>query len=340
MKKIFLIVLVVLTAMALMACGDTKQSEAPAAEPATQASTESTSTEQEPEEAFEWPTRPVNVTVTASAGGYTDIMIRKMGEAFQEATGQPFVITNVSGMSGYEAGRTAEPDGYNFSTASTSLLTYKPMGTLNFTWDAYEPVALLGMDDTMGIVVNADSPYQTINELFDAIEANPDSIICGSSMTGFPYYWRLALQESLGFEIYSASIGDTAERNVSLIGNQVDCIITPYAAVKAYVESGDFKVLAIAAEERSIMCPDVPTMLECGYDFTFSSQFGCLMAPIGTPVEVLEACNEVFNQMFSDEAKAKEFKELGYAVYPGYDLDAIDAFLTKGQSDIEKWATE
>ena len=261
-----------------------------------------------------WPTRPVNVTVAASAGGATDIIVRKYAEKFQEVTGQPMVITNITGATAYVTLKGAEADGYNFGTMSTAFLTYKHQGMVDFTWDeAYEPGALFGISGLLGFVVGKDSPFQTINDLVEFAKANPGKLTVGNGQ-GTPWYWQLAFQKATDVDLYTVHLGDTNELNVSLLGGQVDAIVSRYTAVKSYLESGDFRMLCFATEERSAIAPDIPTCKESGIDFTFSPELIALMAPKGTPTEALEALNEVFKKMQADPEFVKELNALGQEV--------------------------
>lgn len=152
MKKLFSFLLALCMTISLAACG---QQVGSGGTSSTAGSGASGSTQG----GSDWPTRPVNITVAASAGGATDILVRMYAEKFQEVTGQPLVVTNISGASAYVTASTASPDGYNFGTMSTAFLTYKHQGMVDFTWDeGYEMAAMVGTSALIGFVVPSDSP--------------------------------------------------------------------------------------------------------------------------------------------------------------------------------------
>ena len=305
MKKFLSLLLVLIMVLSLTACSGTKKAE----------------------EAKAWPTRPVNVTVAASAGGSTDIIARLYAEKFQEITGQPMVITNISGASAYVTSKEAEPDGYNFGTVSTAFLTYKHQGKVDFTWsEGYDTAAMFGVNALIGICVRVDSPYETITDLLDAAKADPEGVICGGG-SGTPYYWKLAFDQAAGTTIYTAALGDTNELNVALLGGQVDAIVTRQGAVKSYLDSGDFRFLCIAAEERSELAPEIPTCKEYGIDFVFSPEMLAMMAPKGTPIEAREGMNKVFAQMQADPEFRKELLALGQEFLENYTLEQQGEFI-------------
>ena len=103
-------------------------------------------------------------------------------------------------------------------------------------------------------------------------------------------------------------VGNTSERNAALLGGQVDYIVTNVMSAQGYVDSGDFRFLAIDGEERYELCPDVPTFKEQGVDFCFYAQPMIWLAPAGTDPEVCKAFNEILNQIYTNPNLAEDFK--------------------------------
>lgn len=334
MKKLFSLMLALCMAVSLAACGQQGTSGNDPSNPSNpsnpSASGNSTPSQGDPN----WPTRPVNVTVAASAGGATDIIVRKYAEKFQELTGQPMVITNVTGASAYVTSKTAAPDGYNFGTMSTAFLTYKHQGMVDFTWDeGYDTAALFGANGLTGFVVPKDSPFETINDLVDYAKEHPGELTVGNGQ-GTPFYWQLAFQKATDTDFYTVHLGDTNELNVALLGGQVDAIVSRYGALKAYIESGDFRMLCIATDERSEIAPDIPTCKESGIDFTFSPEILAMMCPKGTPVEAREGINKVFADMHADTAFMEEIHALGNEVAQEYNVEELESLIATAQAEI------
>lgn len=337
MKKLVCLMLSLCMILALAACGGSSSSSGSTSAPAQSAApAESAASTDSSAAKSDWPTRPVNVTVAASAGGATDIIVRKYAEKFQEITGQPMVITNITGASAYGTTKGASPDGYNFGTMSTAFLTYKHQGMVDYTWDeAYDTAALFGTSGLLGFVVGKDSQFQTINDLVDYAKANPGALTVGNGQ-GTPFYWQLAFQKATDTDLYTVHLGDTNELNVSLLGGQVDVIVSRYTAVKSYLESGDFRMLCFATEERSAIAPDIPTCKESGIDFTFSPELIALMAPKGTPVEAREAINAVFAQMHADAAFMADINALGNEMPREYNITEMEEFIANAQTEMNE----
>ena len=103
--------------------------------------------------------------------------------------------------------------------------------------------------------------------------------------------------------------GTTAERNTALLGGQVDFIITNVLSSQAYVDSGDFRFIAIDGDERFELAPDVPTFKEQGVDFSFAAQPMVVLAPKGTPSEVCGAFNSLLAQIYADPDFIDTYRE-------------------------------
>ena len=298
MKRYVALILTLVMSCALLSGCGSKQ-ETPASTPAAPAA--STPAASTPTETYKWPERPVNVICPASAGGGTDNILRILNEYFIKKTGQSFVITNVTGISGYEMTHQANTEGYDFICGTTTIFTSKLDGTLDYDYEDYEMVAYQDSPyNATCIAVQAKSPYQTINDLMDAAKADPSSVTGGITLSGQPYMCAMALQDALGFELYLADVGNTGERNAALLGGQVDWILTNTSTANPYVESGDFRILAVCGEERYPMNPDVPTFKEQGIDFSFPTQPMVWLAPKDTPAEACEAFNKILVEISSD----------------------------------------
>lgn len=257
---------------------------------------------------YEWPKQPVNMMCPAAAVGGTDMILRLINKYFTKYTGQTFVINNVTGITGYEQTHQANTDGYDFICGTTTIFTSQLDGTLDYDWADYEMAAFIPNDYITCIAVQADSPFNSINDLFDAAKANPTEITGGISMSGQPFMFSEALKQASGFDLYYVDAGNTSERNAALLGGQVDFIITNVPSSQAYVDSGDFRFIAIDGNERYELAPEIPTFIEQGIDFCFVPQPVVYLAPKGTPKEACEAFNKILNQVYTDPEFIEEYR--------------------------------
>ena len=334
-NKKSLVLLIVFLMIFATACGQSEIAKDP--EPKDNGNEQEEVATSDDSKVDEWPNQPINIMVPASAGGATDIFSRTLGEYITEETGAPVVITNMSGLAGYEMVRTQEPNGYNYAMAITGLLISKAQGDLEYGHEAFDPVTSITADHTTGIIVRGDSPYETLGDLFDAIRADSQSVTGGISMTGYPYLYMLAIEDALDLDLYCVDAGNSAERNTALLGGQVDFIISNAAVTKPYLESGDFRYLGIASAERNDFIPDVPTFKELGFDLVFPGQAAYVVAPKGTDPQILEKFNSILCKIFEREDYIEKLTGMNFAVGEGIPVEETQTELDESASIFEKY---
>lgn len=330
-KRIFVFILAFLMLFAT-ACSNNENASATQVGPNTNDQSLETSSETE-----SWPNQPINIMVPASAGGATDIFSRTLGQFITEKTGAPVVITNMSGLSGYEMVRNQEPNGYNYAMAITGLLISKAQGDLDYGHEVFDPVAAITGDTTTGLIVRGDSPYATLEDLFNAIKADSEAVTGGISMTGYPYLYILAIEESLDLDLYCVDAGNSAERNTALLGGQVDFIISNAAVTKLYLESGDFRYLGIVAADRNDFIPEVPTFEEQGFDLVFPGQGAYVVAPQGTDKETVDAFNALLSEIFEMDAYKEKMLQMNFAVGAGLTVSETQDELDSSAESFAKY---
>ena len=180
----------------------------------------------------------------------------------------------------------------------------------------------------------AKEPAKTA-ETAPALElVNPGKLTVGNG-SGTPFYWQLAFQKATDTDLYTVHLGDTNELNVALLGKQVEVIVSRYTAVKAYLESGDFKMLCFATENRSTVAPEVPTCLEMGIDFTFSPEMVAIVAPKGAPAEALDTLNQIIYDLQQDPEFAAELARLGQEIPDRrYTVSDLKDFTAQAETEI------
>ena len=155
MKRFFALFLTMAMVLSLAACGGKKESAEPAADKNESASTETTNSD--------WPKKTINIYMTHGAGGDTDYMGRQLATALEGVLGQSVVVSNVTGSNGatcMQQYKDGDTDGYTFIATNTAALNgNEATGMVDFGYDAFEPVAVYGIQSGENIVVPADAPY-------------------------------------------------------------------------------------------------------------------------------------------------------------------------------------
>ena len=240
-----------------------------------------------------WPSRPVTVVCPWGAGGGTDATARIIANLLEKDLGQPFNVVNRtggSGVVGHSAIATAAPDGYTLGmlTVEISMMHWQKLTELNPT--SYTPLALMN-EDPPGVTVAANSPYQNIKALTDAIKAAPPGKFKASG-TGQGGIWHLALigwLQAMGLKpdhvawVPSNGAGPAMQ---DLAANGLDIVTCSIPEARAMVEAGKAKSLAIMASERNAMFPNVPTLKEAaGVDYSVGAWRG-IAGPKGLPADI------------------------------------------------------
>jgi tripartite-type tricarboxylate transporter receptor subunit TctC len=239
-----------------------------------------------------WPAKPVRIMVGASAGGGTDIIARMLGEKYQAAFGQPFVIENRPGAGNTIAADVtarAPADGYTILIATNSAQAIAPhMMKLGFDpIRDLTPVALIVV--VPNIVAVAPTVQATnIKDLITEIKAQPGGFSCGSSGIGSTQHLACeAFAAATGATIVHIPYKGSAPVLTDLAGGQIQLDFDTTSSAMSFVKSGRIKALAVMTPKRAPELPDVPTLVEAGVPGVEMSTWYGLFATAGTPREVL-----------------------------------------------------
>ena len=286
-KKFFALFLTMAMVLSLAACGGKKESAEPAADKNESASTETTNSD--------WPKKTINIYMTHGAGGDTDYMGRQLATALEGVLGQSVVVSNVTGSNGatcMQQYKDGDKDGYTLIATNTAALNgNEATGMVDFGYDAFEPVAVYGIQSGENIVVPADSPYNTLGELIEATKANPGQIKYGISTGGGVYIQACVLTNLGGAEFNIIDAGDAATRLTALLGGEVDATSLTYSTAADYIEKGQLKTLCTCLSKAPDLLPDMATAQETIPELKIDTEY-VLLAPKSTPANIVKALND------------------------------------------------
>lgn len=268
-----------------------------------------------------YPDRPIGVAVSYGAGGATDFQARivTMVAGNEDVLGQPIYIVNKPGAGGRVGwnwfATEADSDGYTMSAYNIPhFIAQSIKGGVSYSKDSFEPIANWGADPAV-VVVGKDSEFNTIQELVDYAKANPGkATLSGAGL--FVGHHIAALQIEKATEAKFAYIptkgGGAAAMKAVIAGDVVGGINNLSDAYRAR-EAGNVKILAVADLERNAeFLPDVPTLMEAGYDVDNASvNFRGLMVKKGTPQDVIDKLAAKVPEMFAHKRVAKRMKAGG-----------------------------
>jgi len=262
-------------------------------------------TASQPAEAQTYPNKPIRLIVSIAAGSVTDVIMRAAANELHGPLGQPLIIENKGGASGILGGQAcaqAAPDGYTFCVIYHSTMSYNPLlfGKLPYDSDKdFAPVARLFML-TEGLFASSNVKANSVAELKALAQSNPDALNFATLGDGsFPDLFREWLNNEWATKIVGVPYKGGGPAAQALAAGEVDITRFGVGNFMGAVESGKAKALAIDAEKRSPLLPNVPTYAEAGLNYPGKGWWG-LVAPKGTPPEAIARVSQEIVKLFSD----------------------------------------
>src|SRR5438093_10587650 len=252
----------------------------------------------QPDEAADYPNKPVKIIVTVPAGGGVDSVTRIFAEQLQQKLGQPFVLENRGGAGGNVAAETvfvAPPDGYTLLASQPAPITsnialYKK---LNFDPAALESVAIMTKFPNV-LLVRQDFPAKTVQEFIAYAKANPGKITYASQGPGTTSHLTAELFMKLtGTKMLHVPYRGTGPALNDLVAGHVDFIFMELASAYKLHEAQKSRILAVATDRRLDILLDVPPLIEIGVPDFVSDTWNAISAPPKTPAAIVLKLNRV-----------------------------------------------
>jgi tripartite-type tricarboxylate transporter receptor subunit TctC len=263
-----------------------------------------------------YPSKPITMIVPFAPGGGVDTMARLIAPALGQRLGQQIVIDNRGGAGGNigtEAAARARPDGYTIVMGSLSPNAVNTHLYSRLGFDPikdFEPIVYVSAVPNI-LVVAADSPFKTAKDLINAAKAAPGKLTYGTAGVGSSQHLAASL---LGIATSSTMThvpykgAGIAQQD--LLAGHINFMLDTTGPI-SFVQSGRMRALAVAAKTRSPALPNVPTFDEAGIANVHSSAWYGLMAPAGTPREIINRLNAEANVVLRDPETKKRLVALG-----------------------------
>ena len=265
----------------------------------------------------DYPRKPVRIIIPFPAGGLSDSLARLYGKELSDHLGQPFVVESKPGAAtniGAAYVATSPPDGYTLlvTTIATNALNKWSNRPLSFDPHGFSEIGMLGVN-TLYLMVAANSPYRTAQDLVKAARESPQGLSYGSFGSGTPNHMLAEMfRQSAGIrKLTHIPYKGASDSSVDLIGGRIDFMID--GATINLVNGGKLRALAVAFPKRWPTQPEVPTMTELGFpEVTISTYFG-LAAPPNTPPAILDKLNAALRTIGSNPEIEKKLLALNVA---------------------------
>ena len=273
-------------------------------------------------------------------GGPTDGMARIISDRLGTVLGQSIVIENRGGGAGGSVGAkavaSADPDGYTILMTPGGSLTSGPAVHRNIGYDplkVFAPVGQLIVTHQF-ICVHPDVPVKTLPELIAYAKANPGKISYGTQGFGTgTHLLNELLKIEAGIDIVHVPYRGTGPMLAALIAGEVQMAIDPSTTVLPHLQSGKLRPLAVVTNERSPKMPDVPTTAELGYPKINSPFWLGVVAPAGTPPEIIAKLNAAFRESLNDPATRARLDTLGAEIR----IDTPETFGKMIENQLALW---
>jgi tripartite-type tricarboxylate transporter receptor subunit TctC len=266
--------------------------------------------------AQQWPSKPVRFIIPTGPGLATDIVARLMGERMSRSLKQPFVMDNIGGAAGIVGSQTlarSAPDGYTIMIAPASTLVNNLYQFKSLPYDPvkdFAPVAMIS-ESGMLIAANMDLPARTLPELVALARSQPGKLSWGrDASSSVASIVGQLLNRRAGIDTVEIPYKTTAQMIQDAVTGRTQFIVTTLSAVESMVKAGKLRRIALTSTRRFTSLPDVPTVSETYPGFHMEGWL-TLVAPAGTPREVILALNRAAGAALKDKELADRLLQSG-----------------------------
>ena len=286
-----------------------------------------------------YPTRPITMVVPWGAGGGTDATARIVAALMEKEMGQPVNVVNRTGgngVVGHSAIATAPADGYTIGMITVEISMMHWAGLTELNPKEYTPLALMNIDPA-AVTVRADSPYKTVNDLMNAVKANPGKF--KASGTGQGGIWHLALAGMLKDQKLDVSAAPWVPSNGAapamndLAAGGIEFVTCSLPESRALIDAGKARPLAVMATQPSGLYPNVPTLKAAtGSNWTIGAWRG-IAGPKGLPADVQAKLGSVLKKIYDSQDYQGFMQQRGFGVVYA-DAKGFEQFMAKGDADM------
>jgi len=265
-----------------------------------------------------YPAKPIRIIVPTTPGGATDAVARLFAEQVSKKLNGSVVVENIPGAAtllGVRQAANAKPDGYTLSIMANSFTAIPHVDkNARYKTSDFKGVSYLARSK-MFLVVSAQSPYRTLNELVEAARQSPKTLTYATVGVGTSSHVPIEmLSQEAKVEFSQIPYKGITNAIPDVIAGRIDMMMGTGASTQALIDSGKLRALAVVNEERLPLLPNVPTFAELGFTKVQYELYVGLMAPAQTPAPILQALSQAFESVKADRAVAERLALLDQEV--------------------------
>jgi tripartite-type tricarboxylate transporter receptor subunit TctC len=285
-----------------------------------------------------YPSKTIRVIVTYPPGGGTDLAARLISQKLTESLGRTVIVENRAGANGNIGTDTiakAAPDGYTIGMATPGPVTAGKSLYANLPYDPERdlaPVILVNASPNV-LAVHPTVPARSVKELIVLAKGRPLHV-AASTIASVQHLLAEMFNHAVGVKLEIITYKGGAQAATDVVGGQVEALWSVLPVVLPFVQSGRLRVLAVASEKRTSLLPNVPTMGESGFPSVVATAWNGVVAPAGTPRNIIDALNAEIGRSLQALDVKERFTAAGMEAIGGTP-EEFGAFM---RAETAKWA--
>ena len=286
-----------------------------------------------------FPVKPLKLVVPFPAGGPTDIVARPLAQLLAESLGQQVVVDNRGGAGGSIAAdlvAKSAPDGYTLLMGTVGTQAINSSLYRKLPYDPLKDFTPLGLvaNAPVALVVNAGTPYKTMQDMVEAARRSPGEVAFGSAGNGTPGHLTGELfAASAGIKLKHIPYKGSAPAVTDLVGGQIPVMFDPVQSVQSHIKSGRLRALAVSSKSRSPILPEVPTIAEAGLSGFEAEAWWAVFAPAKLPAQETRLLRSEVEKVVRSAAYREKLGDVG--VTPAAPLSG--SFEDFNRAELAKW---
>jgi tripartite-type tricarboxylate transporter receptor subunit TctC len=293
-----------------------------------------------PVQAETWPAKPIKMIIPYPPGGNVDTAARLVAPGLQKILGQPVLVENKPGAGGMISGEyvsKSAPDGYTFWFTANGPLLFSPLifKKESYLWDKnFLPVSSVSITNIV-LQVHPSLPVKTLKDLVNLAKKDPGKLIMASPGAGTTnHLLSEGFQGDTGASWTTIQYKGNAPATTDLIAGRAQFGFDQISVASQFIEQGKTRPIAVTSTERDPALPNVPTFVEEGYPQMVAATFTGVMAPVGTPKEVVTGMHNALARVLKDKEVMQRFSGIG-AHARSMTPDEFSSYLRK---EYDRWS--
>lgn len=288
--------------------------------------------------AQDYPTKPVKIILSNSAGGSPDIVMRIVADRLSRSLGQQFFIENRPGgeaMIGADLAARAAPDGYTLYLGSNDAMVANRFRLKSLSYDAdkaFTPIANIIDSAPFVVALNADVPAQTFQELIGLAKTRRGQLSYGFTI-GISDILGRWINKTAGIELVRVPYRQNPQAVQDLLTGQIQVLLISWPSVEQFVKAGKLRVVAVSSTKRFPSLPETPTIAETYPGLIIEGWFA-LYGPVGIPPIVVERLNPDVDRILKNAEVVERIRNYGFSTSGAMTPEWVQAHM---HEDIARW---